>query len=278
MADRLEIHIVSDSTGDTAGRVARAATLQFADVEIEMIRHARVHSPEQLQRALEDVVDRPAAVFYTLVDSGLREAMVQLAQEHRLVVLDVLSPALQAVTAASGSQATMLPGRTAPLDAQYFRRIAAIEFAVKHDDGRGADDLQQAEVVLVGVSRTSKTPTSMHLGYLGHMAANVPIVRGIDPPPALFTVEQWKVVGLTIDAERLSEIRRRRVRALAAGANARYSDLTEIYEELDLAAALHRRLGCPVIDVSALAVEEAAARVIELVDERRRAALEGIRR
>jgi hypothetical protein len=172
----------------------------------------------------------------------------------------------------------MLPGRTAPLDAQYFRRIAAIEFAVKHDDGRGADDLQQADVVLVGVSRTSKTPTSMHLGYLGHMAANVPIVRGIDPPPAIFSVEQWKVVGLTIDAERLSEIRRRRVRALAAGANARYSDLTEIYEELDLAAALHRRLGCPVIDVSALAVEEAAARVIELVDERRRAALEGVRR
>jgi hypothetical protein len=278
MADRLEIHIVSDSTGDTAGRVARAATLQFADIEIEMIRHARVHSSEQLARALEDVADRPAAVFFTLVDAGLREAMVRLAQEHRLVVLDVLSPALQAITTASGLQATMLPGRTAPLDAQYFRRIAAIEFAVKHDDGRGADDLQQAEVVLVGVSRTSKTPTSMHLGYLGHMAANVPIVRGIDPPPALFSVEPWKLVGLTIDAERLSEIRRRRVRALAAGANARYSDLTEIYEELDLAAGLHRRLGCPVIDVSALAVEEAAARVIELVDERRRAALEGARR
>ena len=139
----------------------------------------------------------------------------------------------------------MVPGRSAPLDAQYFRRIAAIEFAVKHDDGRGADDLRQADVVLIGVSRTSKTPTSMHLGYLGYMAANMPIVRGVDPPPSLFTVEPWKLVGLTIDAEQLAGIRRRRVRALAAGAGARYADLAEIYEELELTAALHKRLGVP---------------------------------
>ncbi len=277
MPEKLEIHIVSDSTGDTAARVARAATHQFDAIEIDIVRHARVQSQEQLARALEDAVGKPSAVFYTLVDSGLREAIVDLARQHRLVTLDVLSPALQAITTASGTVATMLPGRTAPLDAQYFRRIAAIEFAVKHDDGRGSDDLNHAEIVLVGVSRTSKTPTSMHLGYLGYMAANVPIVRGIDPPPALFSVDPWKVVGLTIDAARLSEIRARRVRALAAGSNARYADLSEIYDELELAATLHRRLGCPVIDVSGLAIEEAAARVAELVDERRRAALEGAR-
>ncbi len=276
MPDVLEIHIVSDSTGDTAARVARAATHQFADVEIELIRHARIQSREQLDRALEDAEGKLAAIFYTLVDGGLREAIVEIGQARRLVLLDVLSPALSAISAASGRQATMLPGRTAPLDAQYFRRIAAIEFAVKHDDGRGPHELAHADVVLVGVSRTSKTPTSMHLGYLGYMAANVPIVRGIDPPPALFSVEPWKVVGLTIDPQRLAEIRRRRVRALAAGANARYADLTEIYEELELAGVLHKRLGCPVIDVTGLAIEEAAARVAELVDERRRAALEGV--
>lgn len=276
MPDVLEIHIVSDSTGDTAARVARAATHQFADVEIELVRHARIQSREQLDRALEDAEGKLAAIFYTLVDGGLREAIVEIGQARRLVLLDVLSPALSAISAASGRQATMLPGRTAPLDAQYFRRIAAIEFAVKHDDGRGPHELAHADVVLVGVSRTSKTPTSMHLGYLGYMAANVPIVRGIDPPPALFSVEPWKVVGLTIDPQRLAEIRRRRVRALAAGANARYADLTEIYEELELAGSLHKRLGCPVIDVTGLAIEEAAARVAELVDERRRAALEGV--
>jgi len=277
VADTLEIHIVSDSTGDTAARVARAAQSQFPDFETELFRHARVKTRDQLARALEAASGRRAAVFYTLVDPGLREAVVEIAREQRIVVLDVLGPALNAVTTASGMQAMQVPGRQAPLDAQYFRRIAAIEFAVKHDDGRGADDLGHADVVLVGVSRTSKTPTSMHLGYMGYMAANIPIVRGVDPPPVLFQIEPWKIVGLTIDADRLAEIRRRRVRALAAGSSARYADLTEIYEELDQTAKLHKRLGCPVIDVTKLAIEEAAARCAELVEERRRAALEGVR-
>ncbi|MDX6553314.1 MAG: [pyruvate, water dikinase]-phosphate phosphotransferase / [pyruvate, water dikinase] kinase [Gaiellales bacterium] len=266
---------MSDSTGDTAARVARAAQSQFEDVETELFRHARVKTREQLARALEAAAGRRAAVFYTLVDPALREAVLDLAREHRLVALDVLGPALNAITTASGRQAMQVPGRQAPLDAQYFRRIAAIEFAVKHDDGRGADDLQAADIVLVGVSRTSKTPTSMHLGYMGYMSANIPIVKGIDPPPSLFTVEPWKIIGLTIDAERLAEIRRRRVRALAAGSSARYADLTEIYEELDATARLHKRLGCPVIDVTKLAIEEAASRCAELVEERRRASLEG---
>jgi [pyruvate, water dikinase]-phosphate phosphotransferase / [pyruvate, water dikinase] kinase len=274
--DMLEIHIVSDSTGDTAARVARAAQSQFGDAEIELHRHARVKTREQLARALESAAGRRAAVFYTLVDPTLREAVIEVAREHRLVALDVLGPALNAITTASGMQAMQVPGLQAPLDAQYFRRIAAIEFAVKHDDGRGADDLHHADIVLVGVSRTSKTPTALHLGSMGLMAANIPIVKGIDPPPALFTVDAWKIVGLTIDADRLAEIRRRRVRALAAGSSASYSDPTEIYEELEATARLHKRLGCPVIDVTKLAVEEAAARAAELVEERRRAALEGV--
>jgi regulator of PEP synthase PpsR (kinase-PPPase family) len=274
VSDTLEIHIVSDSTGDTAARVARAAQSQFADFETELFRHARVKSRDQLARALEAAHGRRAAVFYTLVDPGLRDAMAELAREHRLVALDVLGPALSAISTASGMQAMHEPGRHGPLDAQYFRRIAAIEFAVKHDDGRGQDDLHNADIVLVGVSRTSKTPTSMHLGYMGYMAANIPLVRGVDPPPALFSLEPWKVVGLTIDAERLTEIRRRRVRAIAAGSGARYADLDEIYEELESSAKLHKRLGCPVIDVSRLAIEECAARCAELVDERRRAALD----
>jgi regulator of PEP synthase PpsR (kinase-PPPase family) len=277
VAETLEIHIVSDSTGDTAARVARAAQSQFEDFETELIRHARVTSREQLARALEAASGRRATVFYTLVDPELRTAMIDIAREQRLVALDVLGPAMSAISTASGLVAIQQPGRHGALDAQYFRRIAAIEFAVKHDDGRGTDDLHNADIVLVGVSRTSKTPTSMHLGYMGYMAANIPIVKGVDPPPALFTLEPWKVVGLTIEAERLAEIRRRRVRAIAAGSGARYADLSEIYEELELTEKLHRRLGCPVIDVSRLAIEECASRCAELMDERRRAALEGVR-
>lgn len=276
MSERVEIHIVSDFTGDTAARVARAAQSQFEHTDFELFRHARIKGRGDLLDILNGIAGRRAAVFYTIVDPDLRQAMIELATQHGLVVHDVLSPALHAVTTASGLQAQLVPGRHPPLDAQYFRRIAAIEFAVKHDDGRGTENLHRADVVLVGVSRTSKTPTSMYLGHMGYMTANVPLVRGVEPPPTLFEIEPWKVVGLSIDAERLSEIRQRRVRALAAGANARYADLSQIYDELDAARAVHRRLACPVLDVTTLAIEEAATRVAEIVEDRRRRALAGV--
>ena len=146
--------------------------------------------------------------------------------------------------------------------------MEAIEFAVKYDDGVGARGLPDADVVLVGVSRTSKTPLSMYLGYLGYKTANVPIVKGIQPPAELFQIDPLKVIGLTIDATRLAEIRGARARGIGA-ASREYVDLVEIYEELDEASAVHRRLGCPVIDVSGLSIEETAARVLRIVDQRR---------
>jgi regulator of PEP synthase PpsR (kinase-PPPase family) len=145
--------------------------------------------------------------------------------------------------------------------------MAAIEFAVRYDDGMG-EGLHEADIVLVGVSRTSKTPLSMYLGYMGYKTANVPIVKGIALPPALFEIDQTKVVGLTIDAERLAEIRQQRARRLG-GDNRRYAELLEVYEELEEAAAVHRRLGCPVIEISELSIEETAARVIRLIERRR---------
>jgi regulator of PEP synthase PpsR (kinase-PPPase family) len=144
--------------------------------------------------------------------------------------------------------------------------MAAIEFAVKYDDGVG-QGLHEADIVLVGVSRTSKTPLSMYLGYLGYKTANVPVVKGIEPPPALFEVEPAKIVGLTIDAERLREIRRQRARRLGGNQRA-YAELLEIYTELEEAESLHRRLGCPVIEISDLSIEETAQRVIRLVEQR----------
>jgi regulator of PEP synthase PpsR (kinase-PPPase family) len=146
--------------------------------------------------------------------------------------------------------------------------MEAIEFAVKYDDGVGAG-LSEADIVLVGVSRTSKTPLSMYLGYLGHKTANVPIVRGIAPPKELFEIDASKIVGLTIKADRLAEIRTVRVRSMGGGKRG-YADLLQIYEELDEATAVHRRLGCPVIDVTDLSVEETAHRIIRAVEQRRR--------
>jgi [pyruvate, water dikinase]-phosphate phosphotransferase / [pyruvate, water dikinase] kinase len=168
----------------------------------------------------------------------------------------------------------MTPGARAPLNPAYFRRIEAIEFAVKYDDGVGAG-LDEADIVLVGVSRTSKTPLSMYLGYLGHKVANVPIVKGIQPPKDLFEINPAKVVGVTIGPDRLAEIRRARARNLG-GNNRRYSELTEIYEELDQAAAVHRRLGCPVIDITELSIEETAQRILRTVESRKAASAAGV--
>jgi regulator of PEP synthase PpsR (kinase-PPPase family) len=192
--------------------------------------------------------------------------MRQLCRRARVHYCDLLGHPIESISRVAGVAARMEPGARAPLDQTYFKRIEAMEFAVRYDDGVGGG-LDEADIVLVGVSRTSKTPLSIFLGYLGHKAANVPIVKGVDPPAALFDIDRPKIVGLTIDAERLSEIREERVRSMGAPRK-RYADLEAVFEELEAAARVHRRLGCPVIDVSELSVEETAMRIVRIVSER----------
>ena len=262
----VELHVVSDSTGETAARLVLALEAQFPDQEFEVVRHPRVENVDDLQLAVSRTKGRPAVMVYTLVDRELRETMRGLCRSAKLHYCDLLGHPIDAVARVSGKPAKMESGRRHPLDSQYFKRMEAIEFAVKYDDGIG-EGLRAADVVLVGVSRTSKTPLSMYLGYLVIKAANVPIVRGIDPPEELFHVDRSKIVGLTIDAERLSEIRQVRARNMRMSQRA-YAELVEIYEELEQAAAVHRRLGCPVVDVSELSIEETAQRVLRLVERR----------
>jgi [pyruvate, water dikinase]-phosphate phosphotransferase / [pyruvate, water dikinase] kinase len=265
----VELHIVSDSTGETAARLVLALEAQFPDQPFVEIRHPRVENVEDLIIAVQQARGRPAVMVYTLVEPGLRDAMRQLCRRSRVHYCDLLGHPIDSISRVAGVAARMTPGVRAPLDAQYFKRIEAIEFAVKYDDGVGRG-LDEADVVLVGVSRTSKTPLSIYLGYLGHKAANVPVVKGIDLPEELFEIDPAKIVGLTIDAERLADIRTARVRSMGAPRK-RYAELEAIYGELEEAAALHRRLRCPVIDVSELSVEETAMRIIRLVERRRRA-------
>jgi regulator of PEP synthase PpsR (kinase-PPPase family) len=262
----VELHIVSDSTGETAAKLVLALEAQFPDQVFEEVRHPRVESIDDLALAVQRARGRPAVMVYTLVEPGLRASMRQLCRRARVHYCDLLGHPIDSISRVAGVAARMEPGARAPLDQTYFKRIEAIEFAVKYDDGVGGG-LDDADIVLVGVSRTSKTPLSIYLGYLGHKAANVPIVRGVDPPRALFEVDRNKVVGLTIDAERLAEIRGERVRSMGAPRR-RYADLEAVFDELEAASRVHRRLRCPVIDVSDLAVEETAIRVIKLVADR----------
>jgi regulator of PEP synthase PpsR (kinase-PPPase family) len=264
----VELHIVSDSTGETAARLVLALEAQFPGQVFEEVRHPRVESVEDLELAVRRARGRPAVMVYTLVERELRDQMRRLCRRARVHYCDLLGHPIDSISRVAGVAASMEPGARAPLDQTYFRRIEAIEFAVKYDDGVGGG-LDEADVVLVGVSRTSKTPLSIYLGYLGHKAANVPVVKDVELPGTLFEIDRGKIVGLTIDAQRLAEIREQRVRSMGAPRR-RYADLNAVYEELDAASAVHRQLGCPVIDVSELSVEETAMRIIRLVDERRR--------
>jgi [pyruvate, water dikinase]-phosphate phosphotransferase / [pyruvate, water dikinase] kinase len=265
----VELHIVSDSTGETAARLVLALEAQFPDQPFVEVRHPRVEDIEDLHVAVQQARGRPAVMVYTLVEPGLREAMRQLCRRSRVHYCDLLGHPIDSISRVAGVAARMQPGARAPLDQTYFKRIEAIEFAVKHDDGVGRG-LDEADIVLVGVSRTSKTPLSIYLGYLGYKAANVPIVAEIEPPPELFEIDPAKVVGLTIDADRLLDIRTARVRSMGAPRK-QYAELESIYAELEEAAAVQRRLGCPVINVSELSVEETAMRIIRHVERRRRA-------
>ncbi len=265
--DLVELHILSDSTGETAARIVQALEAQFPDQAFEEVRHPRAESVADLERAVAQARGRRAVMMYTLVEPALRDAMRQLCRRARVHYCDLLGHPIESVARVSGVAARMTPGVRAPLDETYFKRIEAIEFAVRFDDGIGGG-LDEADIVLVGVSRTSKTPLSIYLGYLGHKAANIPVVKGIEPPDDVFRIDPRKVVGLTIDASRLAEIRTDRV-AHMGGSKQRYAALTDIYEELDHAAAIHRRLGCPVVDVSDISLEETAMRVIKIVADRR---------
>jgi regulator of PEP synthase PpsR (kinase-PPPase family) len=268
MGEPLEIHVLSDSTGETAAKLAEAVERQFPEQEFELVRHPQIVSVDDVQLAAARARGRRAVVMYTIVKPELRDAMRTLCKRYRLHYCDLLGHPIDAVARVSGQAAMMRPGGQPVLDSAYFRRMEAIEFAVHFDDGVGAHALHDADIVLVGVSRSSKTPLSIYLGYLGHKTANVPIVRGIEPPQELFEIEPAKVVGLTIDAETLAEIRSDRARGMG-GPKRRYAELAAVYEELEHADMIHRRLGCPVIEVSNLAIEETARRIIRLVEARR---------
>ena len=269
------VHVIADSTGDTGARVARAVDAQFRNLDVFVRRHPRIQNLGDVEAAMAEVAKDPknAVVFLSVVGLGLHDRLVAECEKLGVPSADLMGPALAAVIAATGQQPTRKV-QPVGLAADYFERIHAMEFAVANDDGNLTDSLSEAQVILVGASRTGKTPLSMYLGYIGYRTANVPLVTGVDPPKELFEADPWKIVGLTIDPERLLAIRRRRVTTMGAG-GARgsrlggYADLGKIFDELEWVSKIQRRLGCPVIDTTQLALEEAAGRVVELVAARR---------
>lgn len=271
--------MIADSTGETAARLARAAQAQFPRHPFVIIRHPRIANAESLYLALDDVRkhERPAAVFSTLVNSVLRDLVDDACNDLGIVHCDLLGGTLARLEVAAGEPAERVPMRPVGVEADYFTRIAAMEFAVRHDDGQLPSGLVDAEIVLIGPSRSGKTPLSMYLGYLGYRTANVPLVAGITIPQELYRVDRWRLIGLTIDPQRLAVLRDKRVRGMSHGSGVfnpqdGYADLSQIYAELDEISALQRKLGARMIDTTNIALEESASRVIDIVESRARMA------
>lgn len=268
----LEIHIIADSTGETAARIARAALAQFPDEDVTIIRHRRMSTHEHIEQTLSELpLEHPIVVLFTLVKSSMSEIVERFCTDHGIAHADLMTDSVRAIERASGEQAQELLRRPVGVEADYFTRVSAIDFAVRNDDGSVPEQLREADIVLVGPSRSGKTPLSIFLGYLGYKAANVPLVPGIAAPKELHDVERWRIIGLTMDADRLQIIRNQRVRGMGGFGNRDgYADLAHIYDELDEVGQTMRELGCPVLNTTGVALEENASRIVDLVSTRAR--------
>ncbi len=267
------IHLISDATGDTLSALARAAVAQFDESQVNYHRWSLIRSRLQLHRVLEGVHAEPGLVLCSLLDNALREELDAACARLGVPLLHVLDPLLELLQQQFGAPAKHKPGRQYVLDADYFRRIDAMHYVISHDDGQAHRGMAEADVVLVGVSRSSKTPTCFYLANRGIKAANIPLVPGIEPPE-LLKDPACPVIGLTIDPKSLIDIRRHRLRLIGAGAqpgfmqsdNGEYVDFEAVEKELLWARRLCNARGWPTIDVTRRSIEETAATVLKLMD------------
>jgi regulator of PEP synthase PpsR (kinase-PPPase family) len=270
--DRINLHLVSDATGETLNSIARATVAQFEQVRIIYHRWSLIRTRFQLHRVLEGIESDPGPVLSTVVDRALRTDLETTCARLGVTVVNVLDPVMAMLQEQLGAQASARPGRQYVLDADYFRRIDAIHFVLAHDDGQSQAGIAEADVILVGVSRSSKTPTSFYLANRGIKAANVPLVPGLPDPPGL-EAPHCPVIGLTLDAGSLIEIRRHRLKLIAQGHGAghihqdtsEYVDMEMVKSELLWARRLCTRRGWPVVDVTRRSIEETAATVLQLM-------------
>ena len=263
------LHLVSDATGETLIAVSRAVAAQYQGVaSIEHV-YPLVRSRTQLDRAIAEIETAPGIVLYTLVDPELIDRLQDACKEMGSPCLSVLAPIFDLFKSYLGTTSTSRPGAQHMLNAEYFRRIDALNFTMMHDDGQQPDNLEDADVLLLGVSRTSKTPTSIYLANRGIKTANIPLVPGVDLPANVQSVRNPLVVGLVASPERIVQIRQNRLLALNADPETPYVDRTAVAEEIAHSRRLCAQHGWPMIDVTRRSIEETAAAIIDLYKEHR---------
>lgn len=260
------IYVVSDSAGDTGELVVRAAVAQFHPIHADVRRAPFVNDEASLERFVLLAKEHNAIMLYTLVLPGLRERMMDLADKHGVTAIDLLGSLIRSLELKTDRKARQEPGLNHVLDENYFRKVEAVEFAVRYDDMKDTSGILKADIVLIGVSRTSKTPLSMYLAHKQFKVANVPLIPEVGPPPELFQIPKERVVGLTIDVSYLNGIRKERLKALGLPDSASYAKTERIEFELKYAASIMEQIGCLVIDVSHKAVEETASLIMDYID------------
>jgi len=262
----LTLFIMSDGTGETADLIIKAALVQYTSIDLRIIRYKNVRTEPQVTAIFEEAREKKGVVVYTMVTKPLRDFVEKAAQSAMVPAVDLLGPLLSLLSQFLTQNQKGEPGLFHQVNESYFKRIEAIEFTVKHDDGRFPDNLEMADIILVGLSRTSKTPLSIYLSYKGLKVANVPVVRGIPLPERLFQTDQRKIVGLIIEPEALVRIRRERLLKMGEDPHSSYADPLHVQEEIDYCKGLfrqHRRW--PVFDVTNKALEETAAEIERFV-------------
>ena len=248
--------------------MVKATTSQFVQEKFDIIRVPYVKSVEQINKILTEAKEQNAIVCYTMVSPEMREAVARKSIELDVEVVDIRGPVLKAIEKTAGLLPKNQPGLIHALDHEYFKRVAAVEFAIKYDDGKNPWGLAKADLVIIGVSRTSKTPLSMYLANKQLKVANVPLVPEIPPPEELFKVPSSRIIGLLIDPYKLNEIRCARLKAMGLTDGANYADIRRIQEELEYARAIMQQLHCMIINVSNRAIEETASLILEYLRKR----------
>jgi [pyruvate, water dikinase]-phosphate phosphotransferase / [pyruvate, water dikinase] kinase len=265
IATYFHVHLVSDSTGETLNAMARAVCARFNDVlPIEHI-YALIRSPRQLDRALAEIEAAPGVVMHTIIDNNLRAALEEGCRRLDMPCIPALDPVVSAMSRYLGAKISTRVGAQHAMDNEYFDRIDALDYAIAHDDGQGTKNLESADVVLVGVSRTSKTPTCIYLAHRGVRAANVPLIPGQPPPQKLLDLKGKLIIGLTASPERLLQIRRNRLLSLKETRESDYVEADRVRAEIIEARRLFERKGWPIIDVSRRSIEETSAAIINLL-------------
>ena len=256
------IYVISDSIGETAEAVSKAAISQFNVENYEIRRFPYINEEQQILEILAEARNENSVIMFTMVIPELKDILLNRAGRLNIPCVDIMTPVLNAMETVLEIPSKQEPGLIRRLDERYFKKVEAIEFAVKYDDGRDPRGLNRADIVLIGISRTSKTPLSMYLAHKNLRVANIPLVPEVLPPKELYEIEPKKIIGLTTDPIKLIEIRKERLKALGLKNEASYASMQRILEELDYAEGIMKKLDCPVINVSSRAVEESASIIL----------------